>query len=415
VNLFPPLAPESRRLLDGISGLVDKTFPLPTRFRSALPRDVAELSRLLTSGRGDRNVSYPGNPVFLSAYLRYFLPWSLYRLCRLLPALPLSLGNGDAVVDLGSGPLTLPAALWIARPELRSLSLEFRCVDQAGAALDAGKRLFAALSGRDRPGLPSPWTIKTIRAPVGGKARGPGFGPAARLVSAVNFFNELYEDLPHSDSAGLRRFADRQARLLLSLSAEKGSLLIVEPGTPRSGEFTAALRTALISRGRFPLAPCPHAGPCPCPGGQNAAAETGRPRAKGRWCHFAFDTADAAPALLKLSAAAGVPKERAALSFLYTGPSVSAPGAAGAVPALPLRIISDTFPVHDSGKDRAAFGRYGCCEKGLALIRGGRARMEQYKSGGLAAFRVSGAEGRDPKSGALVIDAEKARTADTSV
>jgi hypothetical protein len=318
-------------------------------------------------------------------------------------------------VDLGSGPLTLPAALWIARPELRNLSLEFRCVDQAGAALDAGKRLFAALSGQDRPGDGgTPWSIKTIRASLGDKSRGPGFsGSPAALVSAVNFFNELYEHIPHRDSTGLRRFADRQARMLSSLSGEKGSLLILEPGTPRSGEFTAALRAALMDRGRFPAAPCPHAGACPCPGGQNAAT---RPGGKGRWCHFAFDTTDAAPALLKLSAAAGIPKERAALSFLYSGPALSAGDAAGngkapgTAPALPVRIISDPFPVHDHGKDRGAFGRYGCCEKGLTLIRGRRTRMERYESGTLAAFRVSGAEPRDPKSGALVIEAEEVRS-----
>jgi hypothetical protein len=426
VNLFPPLSPESRRILEGLPGLVDKVFPVPRRFRPALPRDVAELSRLLTSGRGDRAASYPGQPKFLSAYLRYFLPWNLYRLCRLLPALPLSFSGGDRIIDLGSGPLTLAAALWISRPDLRGCSLEFRCVDQAGAALDAGKELFAALSGAS-----SPWKIKTIRAAVGApppggrgrangdRARGRGlYGPPARLVSAVNFFNELYEDLPHGDSEGLRRFADKEARFLSSLAAEDGSLLVIEPGVPRSGEFIAALRASLADRGRPPAAPCPHAGACPCPGGKAAPGEgAAKPGGKGRWCHFAFETADAAPALLKLSAAAGFPKERAVLSFLYGGPVLSggrapAPLPAGtgetaaASPALPVRIISDPFPVHSGGPGNpaAAFGRYGCCEKGLVLIRGGGEQIAGYESGALAEFVFSGTERRDPKSGALVID-----------
>jgi hypothetical protein len=334
-------------------------------------------------------------------------------------------------------------ALWISRPELRHLSLEFHCVDQAGAALEAGKRFFAALSGGS-----SPWNITTIRAaagfsPAGGRSRAAGggaafrgpvhYGSPARLVTAVNFFNELYENIPHSASAVLRRFADKQARFLSSLTAEDGSLLIVEPGVPRSGEFTAALRASLLERGRRPVAPCPHAGICPCPGGLNVpagvSADPGhrgasvRPGGKGRWCHFAFETKDAAPALLKLSAAAGLPKERAVLSFLYCGPALpagdhktAAPVSAGkdgnstASLAVPARIISDPFPIHSAGEKkngvtaRAAFGRYGCCEKGLVLIRGSRELAAQYESGTLAELAVRGPERRDPKSRALIID-----------
>ncbi|MDR1238590.1 MAG: rRNA methyltransferase [Treponema sp.] len=462
MNLFPPLSPESRRILDGLPGLVDKVFPLPNRFRPSLPRDVAELSRLLTGGRGDRAASYPGQPKFLSAYLRYFLPWNLYRLCRLLPSLPLSLHDGDALVDLGSGPLTFAAALWISRPDLRGRALEFRCVDQSGAALDAGKELCAALFGNS-----SPWKIKTIRAVLGAPGSGAGgrahdrglYGPPARLVSAINFFNELYEDIPHSDGAGLHRFADKQARLLSSLAAEDGALLVMEPGVPRSGEFTAALRSALLDRGRPPAAPCPHAGACPCPGraGEGRGRAGGKPGdrlaatfdrygggGKGRWCHFAFETADAAPALQKLSAAAGIPKARAVLSFIYSGAARPGParlpgldhagnrsaaadrareagtGAAAGLPALPVRIISDPFPLPSGGAgagrnraggkpgDRpggaAVFGRYGCGEKGLVLIRGRRELMARYESGVLAEFVLHGAERRDPKSGALVLD-----------
>jgi hypothetical protein len=401
VNLFPPLAPESRRILDGLSVLIDKLFPVPQRFFPALPRDVAELSRLLTARRGSRKVSYLGQPKHLSAYLRYFLPWNLYRLCRLLPALPLSLNDGDAVIDLGSGPLTLPAALWISRPGFRDRALEFRCLDRAAPALEAGKRLFAALSGGA-----APWTIKTIKA-----AAGPGpCGPPARLITAVNFFNELYEDMPHGDSAGLRRFSDQQARFLSALAAEEGALLVMEPGVPRSGEFIAALRASLLEQGRKPAAPCPHAGLCPCPGGRGSGG-------KGRWCHFAFETRDAAPALLKISAAAGIPKERAVLSFLYCGSACSAPPGIPAGPAsavLPARILSDAFPVKSGGSGGgkrggadAACGRYGCCEKGLILLRGSREQMRSCEAGMLVELVFSGAERRDSKSGALVFEGFK--------
>ncbi|MDR0387814.1 MAG: rRNA methyltransferase, partial [Treponema sp.] len=193
--IFPPELPAaSRRLLEGFPRLVDTVFPLPGRFRAGLHRDVAELSRLLTSGRGDRPEGYLGRPPLLSAYLRYFLPWNLYRLVRLLPLLPITLTEGDAVTDLGSGPLTLPLALWMARPEFRSLALEFRCLDRTEAALKAGKRLFTALAGPE-----SPWKIRLIHASLAAPVKGP---PAA-LVTAVNVYNEIYGDIPHTDSRSL--------------------------------------------------------------------------------------------------------------------------------------------------------------------------------------------------------------------
>ncbi|MDR3343597.1 MAG: rRNA methyltransferase [Treponema sp.] len=394
--LFSPLSAEIRRVMDRIPVLIDELFPLPGRFRAGLPRDVAELSRLLTSGRGDRSESYLGKPPLLSAYLRYFLPWNLYRLCRLLPALPLSFSDGDALTDLGSGPLTVPLALWISRPELRGVPLEFRCLDRTGAALDAGKKLFYALAGNA-----SPWVIKTIHASLGA----PVHGPKAALVSAVNLFNELCWDIPHTNSRALVRVADKNARLLSALSAETGAILVVEPGIPRSGEFITALRTSLHAHQRSPRSPCPHTGPCPFPGGNGAP-----PGGKSKWCHFAFETQDAPPSLLKLSALAGLPKERGTLSFLLAGPSEKEPatgntaGSTGkeqpgiAREALPVRIISDPFPV-----SQGLYGRYGCSTKGIILVTGEKAPIEQQESGTLREFILPSPEKRDPKSGGVIV------------
>ncbi|MDR2797539.1 MAG: rRNA methyltransferase, partial [Treponema sp.] len=296
--LFPPLTPEVRRTLEELPRVIDQAFPLPRRFRVNLPRDVAELSRLLTSSRGERHDSYLSNKGLLSAYLRYFLPWNSYRLCRLLPGLPLQFAAGDAITDLGSGPLTLVLALWIARPDLRQLPLEFRCLDRNAAVLDAGKGLFHALAGV------SPWMIKTIHAPLGA----PIYGPQARLVSALQVFNERFEGIPQADTRALQEAADKTSRFLSSLVTASGSILVLEPGVPWSGEWIATLRRSLLTRGQGSYAPCPHQGLCPCPGG------------KAKWCHFTFDTEDAPAALQTLSAAAGLPKERASLSFLLTGP-----------------------------------------------------------------------------------------------
>ncbi|MDR2027908.1 MAG: rRNA methyltransferase, partial [Treponema sp.] len=354
-TLFPPLGAETGAVLEGFSALVDTVFPLPQRFRRGLPRDVAELSRLLTAGRGDRPDAYLGRPAMLSAYLRYFLPWNLYRLSRLLPALALPLSAGAALIDLGSGPLTLPLALWISRPDLRELPLDFRCLDRTGAVLDAGKELFYALAGRD-----SPWTIRTIRASLGTPLKGPG----ANLVTALNVFNEIF----WPDHRMLSTLAEKNARLLSALSSEGGSILVVEPGIPRSGEFIGALRASLADRGRMPATPCPHAGVCPFPGRRPG-------KSSAKWCHFSFETEDAPQVLHRLSAAAGLPKERATLSFLLAGPGstegsdttanrANGPPAGGEM--LPVRIISDPFPVP------SGYGRYGCSGLGAVLLVGTR-------------------------------------------
>jgi hypothetical protein len=383
--LFDDLSSEARRILDAVPGLVEKTFPLPARFRKSLPRGIAELSRFLTSGRGERGTSYLGKPDLLSAYLRYFLPWNLYRLCRLLPSLPLSLAEGDAVTDLGSGPLTFPAALWISRPDLRNVPLEFRCLDRTPAVLDAGKRFFAALTEHSAgsSGAGSLWKTRTIPETLGV----PVHGKPAALVSAVNFLNELYQDIPHTSRRGLERAAHLYAGIIDRLAG--GAVLVVEPGTPRSGEFISCMRDALAEKGKFPLSPCPHTGPCPFPGGKG-----------GRWCHFAFDTEHAPAALHKLSAAAGIPKERAVLSFLFSGPENPKPAAEL------VRVISDLFPVKPTGR-AGSYGRYGCSLKGPVLIRGERPFMETLVSGSLFAPPLEASGERDKKSGALIVSGER--------
>jgi hypothetical protein len=397
-GLFPPLGEEARRLLDSLLVRVDQSCPMPPRFRSGLARAVAELSRLLTSGRGERRESYLGEEGLLAAYLRYFLPWNVYRLARLLPSLDLGLGAGAAVTDLGSGPLTFPLALWISRPDLRALPLEFRCLDRSAPALRAGARLFEALAGKD-----APWKIKAIHASLGDPIRFPRAG----LVATINLYNELFWKLPRRDHSGLSAFAEKQARLLSSLCLETGSVLVLEPGLPRCGEFLSLLREAFSAWGRFPRAPCDHPGPCPLPGLSPGASRGAASEAK--WCHFAFDTAGAPERLRRLSEAAQIPKERSTLSFLLTGPATSAPDAvlsAGPESAetLRARIISDPFPLGGPGGGARAFGRYGCSARGLALVRGDKGAIEALPSGTLKTFAVKTPEQRDGKSGALMVE-----------
>jgi hypothetical protein len=443
--------------MEALLPLIEKTFPIPARFRRALPRDVAELSRLLTSGRGGRSLSYLNHPPALSAYLRYFLPWNVYRLCRLLPALDLPLSPGDWILDLGSGPLTLPIALWLCRPELRALPLEFRCLDRSRAALDAGRKLFAALAASGIPAPPSPrplssaaplntapssappvvppspWTFTVLSGEIaqvlrGGKL-GEGGNPA--LIAALNVYNEIFQPIPPGSDEGLARLAELQAALLAASAGGKGRILVVEPGIPRSGRFITLLRAALMDRGFPPRSPCAHHGPCPFPGlekhagaaeprgpqrrpprrppgpaalppsrGAEALRDTAIPapeKAAAKWCHFAFDAQDAPAALRRLSAEVGLPKDRATLSFLLAGPP--AEGKSPPLPAspgaeVPLRIISDPFPL--GGQEE--WGRYGCAEQGIVLLRAEAGRLKSLPPGILVTALSTGR--RDPKSGA---------------
>jgi len=384
------LPPETRNILDTLPSLIKKTFPIPGKFRSALPSDIAELSRLLTNGRGDRTLSYLGRPNLLSAYLHYFLPWNLYRLCLLIPHLDLCLSPQDTITDIGCGPLTFASALWIARPDLRNIPLEFFCIDRSSPALEAGKKFFAALSEGK-----SIWNIHPVREDIDFRqSKITCKVKPASLVCAVNVFNETYETISHNNVDGLKRMAANAAHLLRGLSSDNAFILTVEPGVPQSGHFISFLRESLPEHGLTPASPCTHTDPCPL--------------TKKRWCHFAFETPDAPKELMRLSTAAGLPKERLVFSFLLaragektsTAKTKAAESRVSAAKTKgeKTRVISDPFPLPDK-----LYGRYGCCSQGLVLLTGAKSRIERTASLSLVT-PVFAAGQRDKKSGALIAE-----------
>jgi hypothetical protein len=209
----------------------------------------------------------------------------------------------------------------------------------------------------------------------------------------------MYGDISRGGPDTLRRSAGKAARLLKSHGNERSLFLAIEPGFPRCGEFISLLRGAFAEYGIGPLSPCPHGNDCPATGGM---AESG----KKRWCHFAFETAGVPPALHRLSRAAGIPKERAVLSFLLAGAAVEGQ-TAKASPAkqnaatgelTELRVISDSFSL-----PREKYGLYCCSRQGLVLLAGSKNAVEKIPSGGMvAAIIKKGA--KDPKSGAAVAE-----------
>ncbi|MCL1927804.1 MAG: small ribosomal subunit Rsm22 family protein [Treponema sp.] len=389
--------------------LIEKNFPIPGRFREKLPFDIADLSRLLTSARGERDGGYLNRPNMLSAYLRYFLPWNVFRLCKLFSLkagvqaeqnnknILSALSDGDIVTDLGSGPLTLPIALWIAFPELRNVKLEFRCVDKSAAILDAGYKLFKALcaiSSSNTSGNVPGWKIKTIHDSIGAPIR----GKPAKFVTAVNVFNEVYTEMQRSS---IERSAEKTAALLCRLCAGNGSILAVEPGNPQGGAFISALRAALLEKGKYPAAPCTHTEVCPLPGINTLSGNTPHQAhsTKNKWCHFAFNTDTAPYALHELSLKARIPKERATLSFLLAGPKYTTKGKPD-LKLLPIRIVSDTFPVTSQKNN---IGCYGCSEQGMVLVTGNRTQFNAILHGSLLTLSLPEKEQRDAKTGALII------------
>ncbi len=384
-KLFPELTGELQAGFQNLLHTIDDTFPLSGKHRAGLPRDVAELSRQLTSGRSDRVDGYLGKAAHLSAYLRYFLPWNVFRLLRLLPSLDVVLGDGDTVCDLGSGPMTFALALWISRPDLRKCGLEIRCVDRTAQVLEAGKKLFYAVAG-----VSCPWKIKTIRGSLGTSI----YGEPAAMVTAVNVYNELFWD----DRNELGKIVKKENAYLLGLVKKGGAVLVVEPGIPRSGEFISLFRDSFLSSAAI-AAPCPHRERCPFPGGKRGA----------KWCHFSFDTHDAPSRLHSLSRAAGLPKERAVLSFLFMkinpepGPSRENP--------LRARIISDPIVLEEFKSNQAGprgdpvlCGRYACSALGMILVAGKKHTIENIPSGALINLDTDLKQNTDPKTGVPVFE-----------
>ena len=407
-NLLAPPKPALHRAIGRCLAAISRTAPVPQARKRELPFAVQELSRILTSERAELRHSYWTHSRLVSAYLYYFLPWNLYRLGWLIPQLDLGLGKHSRILDLGSGPLTLPLALWCARPDLRDTPMTFVCSDVSERPLSAGLALFREL-GAEKDG---PWRFTTLRAPLEvalSRAATPE-NDGYSLIMAGNVLNELSPLKNRTPEERVERSVAVAARLL----KPGGRLFLVEPGTRLGSRSLCTARAAALSAGMEILAPCPHKGPCPMFG--QRAYYPPSPHFTG-WCHFLCPAKDAPAQLASLAAQAKLAKQSLALSCLLAQRPMSSegtePGArAGAFPGfdlaelealyeeamrdegesspphaapeaedsprfaqagLPLpqvtepmvaRVISDLIRLPDHREP----ARYACCPKGLALL-----------------------------------------------
>ena len=392
-ELLPELPANSRQILENFDSIVQGVRPLSSRQLLRLPENIRDVSHLLTDQRGGRRMGYLNDTVALSAYMRYFQWWNLLRLTRLFAGLKpsqLNVPDNGICLDIGCGPLTVPIALWLARPDLREKKLTWYCLDHSQTALSLGEELYLAIAARSIADLASeqkslePWRIIRVKGELGEPVR-----QRAHLVTAANVFNEVVEESGKPPEFTAKRAAD----IIMHYKDSAAQVLVVEPGTPPAVRFLTAFRGALARKGLNVVSPCPkgmewtegtaEGKGCACPmdGGRG-----------NKWCHFTFSTENAPEKLQKLSSRAGLPKERASLAFVLA--SSSASKSATKENQLEIRVISE--PIKLPGERT---GHYGCSRLGLVLVES----TTRLSPGQLLHVQEPSSPRRDKKSGALVI------------
>ncbi len=395
------LTRETVAILNSFDEIIQGVRPLNSRQLQQLPENIRKLSHQLTDDRASRRLGYMNDNIQLSSYVRYYTWWNLVRLTRLFANIPASVfpTTDCTCLDLGSGPLTVVTALWLARPELRKLKLTWYCLDVSANSMALGEDIFLSIAARTGE---EPWHIVRVKG-----AFGTTIKQKVSFLTCANMFNELDQASDMPPEFQTKKYYEQMDRY-----CEKGAgVLLVEPGVPKAARTLSLLRTRFIKDGRTIAAPCPHAEECPMSGFK---AYTG---SKNKWCNFAFSTEDAPARLQKLSVAAKLPKERATLSFIAVDQWLSACEAGAS-----KQPLSETSPSACSTTVRIASdklklpnymcGYYGCSQYGLVLVtlpdeNNKRLPKPPFRpqSGDLIQVKTKTPDSlpKDEKSGALII------------
>ena len=299
---------ESKAVLENFGKIVSDTEKLSLKQQTLLPEKIKQLSHLLTDDRGDRRLGYMNDASFVSAYINYFQWWNLVRLVNLfsnLPAESFPVEDGDSCLDIGSGPLTIPISLWLARPELRTKKITFYCMDLSQNILAAGEEIFYSICAKTIKNGQQPWKIVRIKGTGGTQLR-----TKPVFIACGNVLNERAQNSQKEGDFLSKKFTEE----IISYfdkddNSRTKTVLIVEPGDPHSARLVSLMRSALIKRNFLPLSPCPHYLPCPMEGRTKNCPDR-------KWCNFAFSTGDSPASLLKLSEKSKLKKDRAVLSFV---------------------------------------------------------------------------------------------------
>lgn len=428
MNVFASPPEDARRILDNFDDIIRTNLPLSSKQLLLLPRNIKELSHCLTDERSKRRLGYMNDNVMLSAYAYYFLWWNLFRLTSVFSALDGNvfsfLHDESVCLDIGSGPLSVPLALYLARPELRAVKLTWYCMDTSQNALALGENLLLSCAARLQNTQHAQsvrrahsaqstesvenadgfcWRIVRVKGEIGTPIK-----QKASFITCANMFNELYWNTSQPLEAEAKKYAAR----LFSYGAQKPdgksecAFFVAEPGIPRAARFISLLRAAMLRKNMSCVSPCPHENECSMDGKKG-----------GKWCHFILDTETAPFALKKLSEKAGLAKERAAISFIFTRPEAfsrnlkaehaekrETDGKTAAAAKTPYRIRICSDPIALPGRKT---GRYACAPWGLTLVIEKNAREKRLASGDLTEAPLKAADIQnlsiDRKSGAKIV------------
>lgn len=339
---------ESLDILENFDQVVQSVRPLNSKQLQQLPHNIKEFSHQLTDERGSRRLGYMNEAIQLSVYTRYYLWWNLVRQVRLFSNMDASaFPSKEEVIalDIGSGPLTVVTALWLARPELRTKKITWYVLDVSQNSMKAGEDIFLSVASRTKC---EPWKIIRVKGSFG-----THINQKADFITCGNAMNEMEQasDMPPEYKA------KKLYETLKVYAKADCKFLLIEPGVPKSARLLSLFRTRFLKDGFCVEAPCPHSGECPMNGFK---AYTG---SQNKWCNFAFNTEDAPKKLLKLSDLSKLPKERAVLSFISAIPSTDTETVKKDENILNLRIASD--PIKLPGWQT---GFYACSELGLSLV-----------------------------------------------
>lgn len=403
--LFPVLNSDAIDALAALPEILEKVWPLNRRHRARLPMDIVELSHLLTQERSLLNQSYWDKPGFVSAYLYYYLPWNIIRQCRLLSGLNLPYKENGAqkiILDAGSGCLSLPIALWLARADLRKASIKIVSFDKVRRPLELGKKIYNLLVEKLQD---KGWPVKIIKSSIENADKEIGrLNDKIWLYSAANIINEyrsqkerarksqffssdFFMDKDESDSC-LSLFLDAIDKLM----DEETVFLGIEPGTRLGGSSLMELRSIALQRNYFIHSPCTHQNVCPLIKRDNAQSDKPASHASA-WCHFTFDTSKTPAWLTELTKNAEMNKKSLSLSLLMF--SKNKPEIFSKSDTLPCRILSRAFKIPGI----SSFCRYACEKRGLAVL----AESSLLPSGALLPIKLPEHPKIDKKSGAVLI------------
>ncbi len=386
-NIYTPLFTHANefteKALIALEEAISQVVRQTNTQRKSLKKDIIELSELLTSERNELAAPYWTMPSFMAAYLNFFMPWNVVRLCQLLPKLEMPhIDDNDYILDLGSGPITCIIALWIAKPEYRAKKINIIATDVVLKPMELGLAVFQALA--KILGEPLNWNVQLHRQSFTQALdrHSTKLKAKAKLILSANILNEV-ESRQKLQNAQIREiFSAYSYAIRRNLHNDEGTYLAIEPGTRQGGRLITLLREEALENSLAPHAPCTHNEICPFQENKRISS----------WCHMQCPAH--APAWLKdLAYNSGFRRRTLSLSFvqLKTNLKKFKPNAA--------RLISNPFDVPQYGTCH-----YICSEHGLGMLvqENNNPRFPQIEIPHSAKIQIAPTNKRDRKSQALI-------------